>query len=231
MLFGSVARGDADPCSDIDVLVLGQPIAAPDHARLSVTVYTSSHLETMARHGSLFVLHLRSEGRVLVDRRHELERILGAWIEPDFERMREGMRAAAAVLDVAPGRFRTGPLLQTALFVLRSMLYLDCARKGPPTFAMRAVARALGDPRIATLFERPAQATGDERPATARLDVTRALLAERFGGMVRNPFGTPEALAVSWHRCYPMASHLAVQLLTEGRGVDYSNAPADWMGP
>jgi predicted nucleotidyltransferase len=232
MLFGSVARGDAESGSDVDVLVLSeQPAALRERVPLSVTSYSPLHLEMMARHGSLFVLHLRSEGRVLVDRHRKLEEILRLWVQPDYDRMREGIRAATALLDVNPECFRNERSLQIAIFLLRSVLYLDCARKGAPTFGMRAVSHLLDDARIANFFGTMRRKLGDERIAALRLSQAKVLLADRLDGLARNPFGTLEALAVSWHHQYPMASHLAVQLLTDGRGIDYGNAPANWTEP
>jgi hypothetical protein len=68
-LFGSAARGDVDARSDVDVLVAG-PIedATLDELDypadiLSIVQYSWAELEHMAGYGSLFLQHVRAEGR------------------------------------------------------------------------------------------------------------------------------------------------------------------------
>lgn len=68
-LFGSTARGDTDGRSDVDILVAGPLEAAPlgeleyPADALSVVQYSWSELEHMAGYGSLFLQHVRIEGR------------------------------------------------------------------------------------------------------------------------------------------------------------------------
>lgn len=225
LLFGSYARGDAGPGSDIDLLVLDEHSRRiGSGAKLSVTVYTPKDFREMARHGSLFVLHLKREARVLADRRMILPGLLAEWVEPDYDRVCEGIRAAAAVLDAPRAWLDPAAILRTALFILRSLLYLKCARAETPAFAIATVARILHDDRIPSLFARPAVANPDVRTKAAM-----ALLSEYLGGPVSNEFGSLEALAVNWRRKYPMASHLAVQLLAGNREIDYARTPATWI--
>jgi hypothetical protein len=90
--------------------------------RFSVTNYTPAHLGDMAHRGSLFVLHLREEAKILVDRSGIISSLVNEWIEPDYSRLREGMNAAAAVLDEASSSGPTPTLRRVSLFVLRSVL-------------------------------------------------------------------------------------------------------------
>lgn len=71
-LYGSHARGDADELSDVDMLVVSESVDDPiDVSDLypargaSVTRYSWAELEGMVESGSLFLLHLVSEGRPL----------------------------------------------------------------------------------------------------------------------------------------------------------------------
>ena len=225
LLYGSCARGDSRPGSDVDLLIVGElSIPIPKEKTISVTAYAESHLLAMAQTGSLFVLHLREEARILVDRRKVIPPILSAWKSPNYDLLFEGMRAAASVLDVPTGKVKAAVLRRVTLFVLRSVLYGECARRGTPTFAMSSVATILGDSRIWELFEDVHRVRDTQFIAKAM-----TLLDGYLGGTQRNAFGGLEPLAVNYYKRYPMASHLAVQLLTDGVGINYASAPADWV--
>ena len=70
-LFGSHARGDADPGSDVDVLLISAlsdppvPRLAYPPGELSVSCYTWAEFDHMVGYGSLFLHHVRDEGRPL----------------------------------------------------------------------------------------------------------------------------------------------------------------------
>jgi hypothetical protein len=78
-LLGSVARGDARPDSDIDLLIVAEhqmrrddllariPLTAHD-PRLSFITYSTERMRTEAASGSLFLHHVRLEGVILHDR-------------------------------------------------------------------------------------------------------------------------------------------------------------------
>lgn len=84
-LFGSLARGEQDDWSDIDLLVVGRDDdvrptlllrALPDRLRgerLSLVCYSSDELRQLFEAGSSFVDHLRHEGKILSDQRGVLE--------------------------------------------------------------------------------------------------------------------------------------------------------------
>ncbi|MDZ5662352.1 nucleotidyltransferase domain-containing protein [Nocardioides sp. S-58] len=87
-LFGSVARGDADPSSDIDLIVLGmtdeltsselrrQVSLALSGAAISVSYYTPASLQAYLGQWSRFGAHLRLESTILHDKDGELRKIL-----------------------------------------------------------------------------------------------------------------------------------------------------------
>ena len=76
-LYGSFARGDSDSLSDIDLLHITDDlnVGTPREGRISrsesvsVSGYLWKEIEGMAEHGSLFLHHLRLEGRPLVESR------------------------------------------------------------------------------------------------------------------------------------------------------------------
>jgi predicted nucleotidyltransferase len=78
-LFGSVARGDAGPDSDLDLLVVGDdPKLTPSSIRrrlrlqdadpkVSIVYHTPATLDRYLATGSRFLLHVQLEGKVLYD--------------------------------------------------------------------------------------------------------------------------------------------------------------------
>ncbi len=88
-LFGSLARGDATPSSDIDLLVVGSdPDLSPTkllkllpeplrRQRVSLVYYPDDDLEQLFTSGSSFVEHLRREATILYDEGGRLEHVLG----------------------------------------------------------------------------------------------------------------------------------------------------------
>jgi predicted nucleotidyltransferase len=78
-LYGSVARGEAGPESDLDLLVVGQdPALTPSlirrrlrlkgqTPRVSIVYHTPRTLERYLSTGSRFLLHVQREGQILYD--------------------------------------------------------------------------------------------------------------------------------------------------------------------
>lgn len=96
-LFGSVARGDDDETSDIDLLVLGTEPLTPGHfrrmlpesvqGRVSVSYYVPATLDVYLDRWSRFAVHLRTEGQILADRHGLLRAALEAVrpVDTEFE--------------------------------------------------------------------------------------------------------------------------------------------------
>ena len=80
VLFGSTARGDSDAGSDVDVAAFGESTTMADLIGLktrlsrcvgehvSLSVYSKATAELMASSGSLFLWHLRLEGKVITQK-------------------------------------------------------------------------------------------------------------------------------------------------------------------
>lgn len=85
LLFGSVARGDANPWSDIDLLVTSSDpkLSVADLRKVisernlaSLTYYPTASFETLYRRRPSFIAHLKKEGVVLFDPAGVLNRML-----------------------------------------------------------------------------------------------------------------------------------------------------------
>src|ERR1700694_2431878 len=66
VLYGSMARGDDDIFSDVDLLIIDDNAdRQPSLSSATIVQYTWSEFSEMASYGSLFLWHLRMEGRTL----------------------------------------------------------------------------------------------------------------------------------------------------------------------
>lgn len=144
-LFGSRARGDAKPNSDIDVLLITEE-GKPRHTsmgNISLSFYPLKDLEARARSGNLFLCHVLQEGCPLHD--------------PDglFDKLKAGFRlrqtyagqiqhaAALAWLLVRFGNlWAETPLLRRRItWAVRTILIAKSAEAGTPTFAPARLAQ------------------------------------------------------------------------------------------
>jgi Nucleotidyltransferase domain len=226
LLYGSHARGDATPRSDIDVLQI-VPHRRPSYGcgRLSVTTATEESLGSLAASGSLFVLHCCQDGVLVRDTSHVLEDILDSYRAPvSYEPLRESLRLAAGILDVDARGFERNPcgLTQLAVYLLRSALYLRCVEGGRPLFSMREVAGHLQDQRVLDVFHERDQRPGDPQ----FFEHVCAILAEYLGAPVKNTFGSIEALAAHAEEKSPLAAALALRVL-RGAPTTYADLLPD----
>lgn len=142
-LFGSAARGDTDALSDIDVLVAGSMkddslngLPYPADA-LSVVQYSWSELEHMAAYGSLFLHHVRLEGKPA--QHHGSSRLKGLINAlPGYMRTEHELDAFVRVLGDVEGSLVAdhAPAFELSVVAtaLRHACILGCYRIGRPTF-------------------------------------------------------------------------------------------------
>jgi hypothetical protein len=146
-LYGSVAGGRADELSDIDVLVVSGEVALSEglmprlagEGRVSVSAYSWHEIEQMAHQGSLFLVHLRQEGRPLfesADSAGRLQTLLNH-LGP-YRRVEKDIRSFELTLaDVRESLKNDGSAiweLSVLATLVRNASILGCYLLGQPTF-------------------------------------------------------------------------------------------------
>lgn len=229
MLYGSCARGDATPDSDIDLLQLAEK--GSSHYQVgpvSVSVYTTDELARMCRAGSLFALHLSAEGRVLQDPTGILAATLSTYMPPTtYDRFWTDLEAVAQCLDATIADLTRNPegFARLAMYLVRTSAILRVIENtGRPCFSIGSLADQLDIPSLVSLFE------GREDPRTVNLEryrLGRSILEELLGHGISNPYESLEALAVNLEHEHQVATRMAISLLAGENTLGYGDILLD----
>lgn len=153
-LYGSCARGDSDVISDSDLLIVdsdSEALSFADRALhslgFSCAAYTWARLFHMAKHGSLFLQHLKNESIILKDDHSRLNSFLRVFEpKPDYTQDIEATKEVISLTGIVTS---TKPSIGWALDVLavavRNMGILELANRGQYVFSLSALYDKLSD--------------------------------------------------------------------------------------
>ena len=109
-LFGSVARGDQDEQSDVDILIVIDNCSEDDYIKYKkeyasilqipvswISLYREKKILKMHEKGSYFLWHLKQEGKVLYSRENELDKLFATL--PRYRGMKEDIKEYRQILD------------------------------------------------------------------------------------------------------------------------------------
>lgn len=109
-LFGSVARGDQDEQSDVDILIVIDNCSEDDYIKYKkeyasilqipvswISLYREKKILKMHEKGSYFLWHLKQEGKVLYSRENELDKLFATL--PRYRGMKDDIKEYRQILD------------------------------------------------------------------------------------------------------------------------------------
>ena len=225
LIYGSRARGDYLATSDFDLLRLSQvPYPTFKVGRVSVSTYTPKQLRSASQ--TLFGTHLLRDARILFDPSDELAQII-ATLQPAIpDTLLETVHHYSTVLDepVDEQLKHCSGLVRLARYLLRTAIYAQSMREGPPCFSVRELAQRFSDPDLATLLASDPNVTGP--PTMAKLQELTRRLRSIVGPPPHNSFGSLDALAVATWDSDRNLSALTIRAASEDdETLDYSDLP------
>lgn len=159
IIFGSYARNDYNEQSDVDMLLI-YPEYHPSIQidKLSISIYSKEKLIEFAKSGSLFVLHLIKEGKVL-EGQNFIETLASHFKMPDFKLLKDELIESCKLLQICQEEFNNykSNIIGVQKFILRSILYMKGIQKGVKTFNILKVLEFLELKEICYIFNRKFQ--------------------------------------------------------------------------
>lgn len=222
MLYGSHARSTATERSDVDVLQLVATRPRTYAAGVvNVAAYRPTHLHALALSGSLFIQHLRSEGRVLSDPHGVLQRALSAYQPPaSYRPLVAELSIAASALDLPSTellRYSAG-LVRLGVYLVRTAGYVVAAERGILTFDPEELSSRLGDPDLAAALA----LRNDSSPGLGDIATLRSV-ARRYLPTPRLAARSLLGLAITAQKNHRHAGDLLAGVLIGRHGVGYTH--------
>lgn len=160
ILYGSVARGDTSPASDIDLLVVtDRPRRTAARGRVNVTTYDA--LQFASAQGTLYGMHISRDGLILHDSGGTAVSI-AVFGEVEVNRLTQRLERLAALLELPEREIKenlTG-FVRHARYVLRTATYLKALRTGEPCFSVTELSHRFDDPSLSVLLSSHAEVHG-----------------------------------------------------------------------
>ncbi|MFI5843915.1 nucleotidyltransferase domain-containing protein [Catenuloplanes sp. NPDC051500] len=220
LVYGSRARGDATPDSDVDILALvSNPRTTTYSGVVNVSFYTTQGLATGI--GTLFGSHLKRDSKIVWDQHGRLSRALKSMGEVDTDRLfnrAKNMSTLFTNLDHDIPKYLPG-LLRQARYLLRSCLYAQSIAVGKPCFSVRELAIRHQDHHLTQLLA----SRQLDKPRIAELTECLSWLRRLLGEFPVSENGSLEATIVNeWGRPSDTLSMAFMALGATGNGSDYA---------
>ena len=155
-IYGSHARGDYVSNSDVDLfgLATSMPSRLVTVGNIKLNIYDYSLFSEMAQNGSLYVWHLKEEGKIIFDFESKLKDIFFAFkLKKDYSIERIDAAQIGWLL-FSPETFCIHNKLRvdTIIYVLRTIVYSFLAERNIPAFSLREAIKHYKEEDVARLW-------------------------------------------------------------------------------
>lgn len=161
ILYGSRARGEAEPNSDVDLILAGPgPGLRRPHVSHGVSVhwYSQEWLVEGALTGNLFVYHVAFEGVPLLDPESFLVKLRESFVQKGSYRKEANEAAMVLKLTMTQSWIHAGAVRRRFFWALRTLLIAEAADKGRPVFSAASLEGVVGLFGIERLIKSRAEA-------------------------------------------------------------------------
>ncbi|MDH1692594.1 nucleotidyltransferase domain-containing protein [Pseudomonas sp. GD03766] len=164
-LYGSCARGDNQPGSDIDVFAIhdGDSYQMLYLGNLNVSAYPLELARKKAQEGDLFMMHIVAESKVITDMTGALQRLVGCFEYKSSYSIEQKKAADLAWYLVENSRsLKDYSMLNRRLaWCVRTILIARSAELRSPVFSSAKLADFFGDPLVKVLIDKKSKSKFD----------------------------------------------------------------------
>lgn len=223
LLYGSVARGDVSPESDIDLLVVAdRPSRTQGIGRVNRTTYEPAQLASAS--GTLFGLHINRDSVVL----HDAGGVATAISEfgpIDVPRLKLRLARLSLLLELSYSDIEENlsGLVRHARYVLRTATYLVAIEHEQPCFSVSELADRFADPELRVLLSSHSQVQGP--PSMQVFFELRERVRSIVGTALKASYTSLKDAAIGYGSEWPEVGDAATLILSQEGSDSYTTIP------
>jgi predicted nucleotidyltransferase len=152
MIYGSCARGDNEPYSDIDILALHSDsfYKMNAHNKINIVYYSKDLLKERVENGNLFCLHLAKEGKIVYDPEDILRDILKKFEYKNnyYKEKKEATELCWALIKFANSFDNYFYFNKKIAWCVRTIIIANSAEQRNPVFSKSDLSNFINDKSI-----------------------------------------------------------------------------------